>query len=91
MFYSQFLLSRKGPLGVIWIAAHLEGKLRKKHITDTDIAESVGKYLTLFIHLGNNPSLLRSPFSMVIVSEFILVITDVYSVPFFLKYVYVQI
>ena len=51
MFYSQFLLSRKGPLGVIWIAAHLEGKLRKKHITDTDIAESVGKYFTLFIHL----------------------------------------
>jgi cohesin complex subunit SCC1 len=45
MFYSHFLLSRKGPLGVVWFAAHLDNKLRKKHITDIDIAESVGTIL----------------------------------------------
>ncbi|KAL0322257.1 UNVERIFIED_CONTAM: Sister chromatid cohesion 1 protein 4 [Sesamum calycinum] len=37
MFYSQFILAKKGPLGTIWIAAHLERKLRKNQVADTDI------------------------------------------------------
>ncbi|VAH66970.1 unnamed protein product [Triticum turgidum subsp. durum] len=41
MFYSQFILAKKGPLGTIWIAAHLERKLRKNQVTDTDIGVSV--------------------------------------------------
>ncbi|KAH7283221.1 hypothetical protein KP509_35G066500 [Ceratopteris richardii] len=41
MFYSHFILARKGPLGVIWVAAHLEAKLRKKHVAETSISESV--------------------------------------------------
>ncbi|KAI5080639.1 hypothetical protein GOP47_0003822 [Adiantum capillus-veneris] len=45
MFYSQYLLSKKGPLGIIWIAAHLERKLRKKQITETDIGDSVDSIL----------------------------------------------
>lgn len=43
MFYSQFILAKKGPLGTIWIAAHLERKLRKNQVADTDIGVSVGK------------------------------------------------
>ncbi|KAF7126328.1 hypothetical protein RHSIM_Rhsim11G0019100 [Rhododendron simsii] len=37
MFYSQFKLAKKGTLGMIWIAAHLEQKLRKNQVADTDI------------------------------------------------------
>jgi hypothetical protein len=29
MFYSQFILAKKGPLGTIWIPAPLERKLCK--------------------------------------------------------------
>ncbi|MCO5560275.1 hypothetical protein L7F22_013886 [Adiantum nelumboides] len=45
MFYSQFILAKKGPLATIWIAAHLERKLRKNQITDTNIGESVDSIL----------------------------------------------
>ncbi|KAK4795928.1 hypothetical protein SAY86_028254 [Trapa natans] len=41
MFYSQFILAKKGPLGTIWIAAHLERKIRKNQVADTDIGVSV--------------------------------------------------
>ena len=44
MFYSQFILAKKGPLGTIWIAAHLERKLRKNQVADTDIGVSVGEF-----------------------------------------------
>ncbi|CAH9077395.1 unnamed protein product [Cuscuta europaea] len=46
MFYSQFILAKKGPLGTIWIAAHLERKLRKNQIADTDIGVSVDTILS---------------------------------------------
>ncbi|WCJ38920.1 sister chromatid cohesion 1 protein 4 [Euphorbia peplus] len=45
MFYSQFILAKKGPLGTIWIAAHLERKLRKNQVADTDIGISVDSIL----------------------------------------------
>ncbi|CAI9260879.1 unnamed protein product [Lactuca saligna] len=45
MFYSQFILAKKGPLGTIWIAAHLERKLRKNQVSDTDIGVSVDSIL----------------------------------------------
>lgn len=45
MFYSQFILAKKGPLGTIWIAAHLERKLRKNQVADTDIGVSVGAFV----------------------------------------------
>ena len=51
MFYSQFILAKKGPLGTIWIAAHLERKLRKNQVADTDIGVSVGIFfLVLFFY-----------------------------------------
>lgn len=41
MFYSQYILARKGPLGKIWLAAHFEKKLTKSQVYSTDISESV--------------------------------------------------
>jgi hypothetical protein len=41
MFYSQIILAKKGPLGSIWIAAHMDKKLNKNQISSTDIASSV--------------------------------------------------
>lgn len=44
MFYSQCLLSKKGPLRNIWIAAHFHKKLKKEQVNLTNISSSVGKY-----------------------------------------------
>ncbi|GMN59756.1 hypothetical protein TIFTF001_028843 [Ficus carica] len=44
-FRSLFILAKKGPLGTIWIAAHLERKLRKNQVADTDIGVSVDSIL----------------------------------------------
>ncbi|KAL0452241.1 UNVERIFIED_CONTAM: Sister chromatid cohesion 1 protein 4 [Sesamum latifolium] len=54
MFYSQFILAKKGPLGTIWIAAHLERKLRKNQVADTDIGVSVGKISISIVYAGFN-------------------------------------
>ncbi|CAN4079122.1 unnamed protein product [Withania somnifera] len=45
MFYSQLLLSKKGPLGTIWIAAHCHKRLKKEQVQQTNITASVGKIL----------------------------------------------
>ena len=44
MFFSQQILSKRGPLGIIWIAAHLEGKLKKNQIRDADILMSISAW-----------------------------------------------
>lgn len=41
MFYAQFVLAKKGPLARIWLAAHLDDKLKKSMVTETDIQEAV--------------------------------------------------
>jgi hypothetical protein len=41
-FYSEAILSRRGPLGKVWLAAHMERKLSKTQTLQTDIEESVG-------------------------------------------------
>ncbi|KAG6659686.1 sister chromatid cohesion 1 protein 2 isoform X1 [Carya illinoinensis] len=45
MFYSQCLLSGKGPLGAIWVAAYFFKKLKKAQVTQTDIPSSIDKIL----------------------------------------------
>ncbi|KAJ0260680.1 Sister chromatid cohesion 1 protein 2 [Hirschfeldia incana] len=46
MFYSQqCLVSRKGPLGAIWVAAYFYKKLKKAQIKDTHIPSSVDQIL----------------------------------------------
>ena len=42
MFFSHQILSRKGPLGVVWLAAHLDRKLRKQMVSEADLNKSVG-------------------------------------------------
>jgi hypothetical protein len=32
MFYSEAILSRRGPLGKVWLAAHWERKLSKTQV-----------------------------------------------------------
>ncbi|OVA06656.1 Rad21/Rec8-like protein [Macleaya cordata] len=41
MFYSHTFLARKSPLGTVWMAAHLQHKLRKSHVSLTDISSTV--------------------------------------------------
>lgn len=43
MFYSQTFLARKGPLGTVWCAAHMQSRLKKSHYTSTDIPATVGQ------------------------------------------------
>jgi N terminus of Rad21 / Rec8 like protein len=42
-FYSETILSRRGPLGKVWLAAHMERKLSKTQTLQTDIEQSVGQ------------------------------------------------
>ncbi|KAJ7287591.1 Rec8 like protein-domain-containing protein [Mycena rebaudengoi] len=42
MFYSDTILARRGPLGKVWLAAHMERKLSKTQTLQTDIEQSVG-------------------------------------------------
>ncbi|XP_068665063.1 sister chromatid cohesion 1 protein 2-like isoform X2 [Aristolochia californica] len=44
MFYSE-LLSKNGPLGAIWLAAHFSRKLRKHLVAETDICASIDNIL----------------------------------------------
>ncbi|KAG5518251.1 hypothetical protein PMAC_003047 [Pneumocystis sp. 'macacae'] len=41
MFYSETILSKKGPLAKIWLAAHWEKKLSKSQFLQTNIKQSV--------------------------------------------------
>jgi len=41
MFFSTQILARKGPLGLVWIAAHLERQLKRQQICQTSIPSSV--------------------------------------------------
>jgi len=44
MFYSTQVLARKGPLGVVWLAAHMDSKLKKNNVFEANLVGSVGKY-----------------------------------------------
>ncbi|RZC77429.1 hypothetical protein C5167_001588 [Papaver somniferum] len=57
MFYSHELLARKRPLGTVWMAAHLEKRLRRTHIDVTNIASTVGSFLSYsryFLYMVHN-------------------------------------
>lgn len=45
MFYAQFVLSKKGPLAKIWLAAHWEKKLSKAQVFETDVNEAVDELM----------------------------------------------
>lgn len=41
MFYSDIILSKRGPLAKVWLAAHAERRLSKSQLIHTDIEQSV--------------------------------------------------
>ncbi|XP_073147413.1 sister chromatid cohesion 1 protein 3 isoform X2 [Henckelia pumila] len=45
MFFSHTFLARKGPLGTVWCAAHLQHKLKKSHYTSTHIPSTVERIM----------------------------------------------
>ncbi|KAI1713181.1 conserved region of rad21 / rec8 like protein domain-containing protein [Ditylenchus destructor] len=45
MFYAQFVLSKKGPLSKIWLAAHWERKLTKAQIFETNVQDAVDEIM----------------------------------------------
>ena len=45
MFYAHFVLSKRGPLAKIWLAAHWEKKLTKAQVYETDIDSTVDAIL----------------------------------------------
>ncbi|KAF8514231.1 Rec8 like protein-domain-containing protein [Hysterangium stoloniferum] len=45
MFYSEAILSRRGPLAKVWLAAHWERKLSKTQTLQTDISQSVASIM----------------------------------------------
>ncbi|KAL9157375.1 hypothetical protein ABFS82_08G001200 [Erythranthe guttata] len=45
MFYSQLLLSNKGALGIVWMAAHCHRRLKKDQVQQTNISSSIDKIL----------------------------------------------
>lgn len=40
MFYSEFVLAKKGPLGKVWLAAHWNKKLTRAMIAKSDVVEA---------------------------------------------------
>lgn len=49
MFYSVQLLAKKGPLGTVWIAGHLDKRLKRNQIYDTNIASCVGEFKLILV------------------------------------------
>ncbi|KAF9776290.1 hypothetical protein IL306_005552 [Fusarium sp. DS 682] len=46
MFYSETLLRKSGPLASVWLSATFEHKLSKKHILQSNIADSIAVIIT---------------------------------------------
>jgi hypothetical protein len=43
-FYAPFILSKKGPLGRVWLAAHWDKKLSKQMVTQTSIPQTASEW-----------------------------------------------
>lgn len=43
MLLTELILSKRGPLGKVWLSAHQERKLSKAQTLGIDVEESVGK------------------------------------------------
>ncbi|KAK9865865.1 hypothetical protein WJX84_006443 [Apatococcus fuscideae] len=68
MFYSVQILNKKGPLGVIWIAAHLDKRLKRAQVNDTSITSSVDSII--------NP---EAPLALRLSSQLLLGVVRIYS------------
>lgn len=68
MFYSEFILTKKGPLAKIWLAAHWERKLSKAQISQTNVVRSVEDIV--------NP---MEPLALRLSSQLLLGVVKIYS------------
>lgn len=55
MFFSQAILSKRGPLAKVWLASHYEKKLSKREVVQTNIETSIGA----IIQDGKEPKAIR--------------------------------
>ncbi|KAJ3166150.1 sister chromatid cohesion protein 1 [Geranomyces variabilis] len=69
MFYTDALLSKKGKLAKVWLAAHWERKLSKTQLLQTDVPASVES----IIQTGQQPMALR------LSGQLLLGVTRIYS------------
>ena len=69
MFYSETILTRKGPFANIWLAAHWERKLTKSQVTQTDLHSSITELIT-----GSLP-----PMAIRLTGQLLLGATKIYS------------
>lgn len=46
MFYTHVLMSKRGPLAKIWLAAHWEKKLTKAHVSECDLEIIIEKIIS---------------------------------------------
>lgn len=66
MFYAQFVLSKKGSLAKIWLAAHWEKKLSKAQIYETNVQDAVKEILQPTVHFIHfNFFFLKSLFGLI--------------------------
>lgn len=52
MFYGAIVLSKKGPLAKVWLAAHWDKKLTKAHVFETDVGSTVESIISPQIKLA---------------------------------------
>jgi len=75
MFYEQFVLAKKGPLGRVWLAAHWEKKLTKPQVKNFDIVATIPKI--------TNPTV---PLALRLSGHLLLGITRIYAKKVFYLY-----
>ena len=49
MFYSEFVLAKKGALGKVWLAAHWEKKLTRTQMSRSNIVEACASIIKVRI------------------------------------------
>jgi hypothetical protein len=59
VFYSAQLLTKEGPLGVVWVAAHLDKQLRRQQIADASIPFTVDTICNMEMRNPDAPLYLR--------------------------------
>ncbi|KAM5350418.1 hypothetical protein ACJ41O_006923 [Fusarium nematophilum] len=69
MFYSESLLQQSGPLARVWLSANLERKLSKKHVLQSNIADSIAVIIT--------PS--QAPMALRLSSQLLLGVARIYQ------------
>lgn len=52
MFYAHFVLSKRGPLAKIWLAAHWDKKLTKAHVFECNLESSVESIISPKVGVG---------------------------------------